>query len=94
MVNQANRELVQVLIEDPDPSTRSQAHRELARRAAQKDNIAKAMRHYREAAYLDPTDETSRDALKELEEQAGAQGTQRRRGVFRRLLRRMSRNRQ
>ncbi|MBW1877953.1 MAG: hypothetical protein JRI25_11565 [Deltaproteobacteria bacterium] len=94
MVNQANHDLVQVLIEDPNPTTRSQAHRELARRAAEKANLPKAMQHYEEASWLDPTDETSRDALKVLKEQAQAQGSQRRRGVFRRLLRRMSRHHQ
>jgi len=94
MVNRANRELVQVLIEDPDRTTRSQVHRELGRRAEEDADIAKAMQHYQEASWLDPTDETSKSALKALEEQVRVQGSQRRRGMFGRLFRRMSRNRQ
>lgn len=85
MRNQADRELVQVLIEDPDPTARSAAHRELARRAAARDDLANAVRHYREVALLDPDDASAREALDRLE--AELQGGPRRRGVFGRLVR-------
>ena len=66
MQDRENRDLVQVLIENPDPATRSQAHTELGRRAAAKDDVEKALAHYREAAVLDPTDETPRQAIASL----------------------------
>lgn len=61
-----NRDLVQVLIQDPDPTNRSRAHRELAVRAAAREDLGKALRHYEEAAAIDPTDEVAREAAQRL----------------------------
>lgn len=84
MRNHDIRELVQVLIEEKSTETRCAAHRELARRAAAADDLAKAVRHYREAAVLDPTDEVSREALDRLELDADVHRA--RRGMFSRLV--------
>lgn len=61
-----NRDLVQVLIQDPDPMRRSRAHRELGNRAVAREDLGKALRHYEEAFALDPTDEVARDEVKRL----------------------------
>jgi len=86
MRNQADRELVQVLIEDRDPAARCAAHRELARRAAARDDLAKAVRHYREVAALDPHDVSASEALGRLEAELG-RGNRPRRSVFGRIVR-------
>jgi len=61
-----NRDLVQVLIQDPDPMNRSRAHRELGARAAAREDLGKALRHYEEAFAIDPTDEVAREAVSRI----------------------------
>ncbi|TNE86273.1 MAG: hypothetical protein EP330_21260 [Deltaproteobacteria bacterium] len=69
MQEHANRELVDLLMEESDPVVRSRAHAELAQRALSSDNLPKAVVHYQEALELDPTDEISRDQLERLTRQ-------------------------
>lgn len=89
MQDRDNRDLVQVLIENPDPAARSRAHSELGRRAEAQDDVEKAVAHYREAALLDPTDEAPRQALASL---STTQDDPRpRRSVLRRLFRGLAR---
>jgi hypothetical protein len=66
MRDQANMELVDILMREPDPLMRSRAHAELGHRAMSSENLSKAMVHYQEALELDPTDEVSRDKLERL----------------------------
>jgi Tfp pilus assembly protein PilF len=66
MRHHANRDLVQVLIQDPDPTHRSAAHRELAMYCVAHKELDKALRHFEEAAAIDPTDEIARDAAARL----------------------------
>ena len=82
--------LVQVLIENPDPSVRARAHAELGRRAAARDDVDKALLHYREAAELDPTDDVPRQALQTLGRDREVDPRVRR-SVLRRLFRGLSR---
>lgn len=69
MRDTGNRELVDLLTEEPDPVVRSRAHAELGARALSSDNLPKAVVHYQEALELDPTDEVSRDKLERLTRQ-------------------------
>ena len=59
-------EHVTVLLENPDPVSRSRAHRSLAERALAREEIDVARSHYREAVELDPTDEVARAELDRL----------------------------
>lgn len=81
MRDHANRELVDLLMQEPDPVLRSRAHAELGNRALSSDDLPKAVVHYTEALELDPTDEVSRDQLARLTRQKP-------RGMFGRLFRR------
>ena len=84
MRTNANRDLVQVLIQDPDPTHRSRAHRELAQRAVAHNELDKALRHYEEAAAIDPTDEVAREAFTRLN--AEMHPAPQRKSMFRRLF--------
>lgn len=66
MQDQANNELVDILMHEHDPVVRSRAHAELGHRALSSENLPKAVVHYQEALELDPTDEISRDKLERL----------------------------
>lgn len=81
-----NRELVKVLIENPSPVVRSQAHVELARRARAQGDDVKALRHYREALHHDPGDSESTAAVRELE---GRLEPDQKRGLFTRVWRKV-----
>jgi hypothetical protein len=54
---------VAVLIEDPDPVRRAQAHTTLGERALERDAVDLATEHLLEAIDLDPTDEAPRRLL-------------------------------
>lgn len=66
------RELIRVLIEEPDAGRRARAHKELARRAVAGQRFDRALSHYREAAALDPADGSIRDRIEILREQMAA----------------------
>lgn len=59
---------VGVLIEQSDPEVRALAHLALGERALSRGQRALAIRHYREAASLDPSREEARAALHRLGE--------------------------
>lgn len=69
---------VYVLLEEPCPIRRSRAHLALGQRALASDDVLLASEHLEEAIGLDPTDETPKRLLGQLEQQTG-KGRDRRR---------------
>jgi hypothetical protein len=55
-----------VLVEETDPAARLDAHLELGRRAAEREEFDTAETHFREALELDPTDERPKAELRGL----------------------------
>lgn len=90
-----NRDPVDVLRDDPDPMSRSRAHTQLGCRAAARQDVDRAVFHFRRAVDLDPTDETPKDALRSLGHAAPAEATavDRPKGWLGRLLERAAKPR-
>jgi hypothetical protein len=63
---ETRRDPIDVLVDDPDPTTRSRAHVELGLRAKARDDLDMAEWHLREAMDLDPTDETTAEELRSI----------------------------
>ena len=57
---------VSVLVHNPDPASRSVAHRELGRRAVARDDKTMAAFHFQEALDLDPHDEVTAEELRRV----------------------------
>ena len=76
------RDPVHVLVEERDPMVRSRAHRVLGLRARAREDLDRAVWHLREAIELDPTDETSKEILKDL----APTGVEKPRGWFSRMV--------
>ena len=87
MLLQDHRDPVSVLIEESNPGARVMAHCELARRAENREDLSRALRHYREAVRLAPQDEQVSERVHVIEAHILAQGLAgKRRGMLRRLV--------
>jgi hypothetical protein len=71
-----NRDPIDVLCDDEDPSHRSRAHLELGLRAKARSDLELAEFHLREALDLDPTDEITKEELRAIGRPVVAQGSQ------------------
>jgi hypothetical protein len=71
-----NRDPIDVLCDDQDPSNRSRAHLELGLRAKARADLELAEFHLREALDLDPTDEITKEELRAIGRPVVAQGGQ------------------
>lgn len=61
-----NRDPIDVIVHDDDPTTRSKAHFTLGLRAKARDDLHMAEFHLREAHELDPTDEVTSEELRRI----------------------------
>ena len=69
---------VRILIEDGQPSARVAAHCELARRAEDAHDLARALRHYREAVLLSPKNPRIVARMQDIEADLGRVESKRR----------------
>lgn len=70
---------VYVLLEEPCPIRRSRAHVALGQQAMSSGDVEVAGEHLREALDLDPTDETPKRLLGQLEESSQGRTSRRKR---------------
>jgi hypothetical protein len=61
-----NRDPIDVIVHDTDPTTRSKAHRALGLRAKARSDLQMAEFHLREAHELDPHDEVTAEELRQI----------------------------